>query len=123
MGNGDACSPPSYRTADRGPRISLRYVMTTTGSKATGSETTGSKKARRPLGTPPAAEGENPGWTVFSYLLGGMAFYGAVGWAIGHWVIHSALCFPLGMVAGLALSIVLIVLRFGRTEATRTDKP
>jgi ATP synthase protein I len=83
---------------------------------------TGSKKARRPLGQAPDTGQENPGWAVFSYLLGGMAFYGGLGWALGHWVIHSALCFPLGMVVGLALSIVLIVLRFGRAEATRTDK-
>jgi ATP synthase protein I len=57
---------------------------------------------------------ENPGWTVFSYLLTGMIFYGGLGWVLGHWVIHSALCFPLGMVAGLALSITLVILRYGR---------
>jgi ATP synthase protein I len=82
---------------------------------------TGSKGSRRSLGTPPDTEG-NPGWTVFSWLLGGMIFYGGIGWAIGHWVLHSALCFPLGMVVGLALSIVLVILRFGRAEAPRTDK-
>lgn len=58
---------------------------------------------------------ENPGWTVFSYLLAGMIFYGGVGWAIGHWALHSPLWFPLGMVVGLALSIVLVILRFGRS--------
>ena len=58
---------------------------------------------------------ENPGWTVFSYLLTGMIFYGGVGWAIGHWALHSPLWFPLGMVVGLALSIVLVILRFGRS--------
>lgn len=83
---------------------------------------TGSKRSRRPLGAPPDTSQENPGWAVFSYLLGGMAFYGAIGWAIGHWVLHSALWFPLGMVVGLALSIVLIILRFGRAEAPGTDK-
>jgi ATP synthase protein I len=81
-----------------------------------------STRAKRPLGTPPDTGQENPGWTVFSYLLTGMIFYGGIGWAIGHWVVHSTLCFPLGMVVGLALAIVLVILRFGRTEATRTDK-
>jgi hypothetical protein len=81
-----------------------------------------SRQSRRGLGTPPDTSQENPGWTVFSYLLGGMIFYGGLGWALGHWVLHSALWFPLGMVVGLALSIVLVILRFGRAEATRTDK-
>lgn len=57
---------------------------------------------------------ESAGWTIFSYLLAGMIFYGGVGWVIGHWVVHSPLFFPLGMVVGLALSIVLVILRFGR---------
>ena len=74
-------------------------------------------RTRRALGTAPPPGTENPGWTVFSYLLSGMIFYGAVGWALGHWVIHSTLMFPLGMVVGLALAITLIILRFGRSGA------
>jgi ATP synthase protein I len=74
-------------------------------------------RTRRGLGTAPSPGTENPGWTVFSYLLSGMIFYGAVGWALGHWVIHSTLLFPLGMVVGLALAITLIILRFGRSGA------
>jgi fatty acid desaturase len=58
--------------------------------------------------------GENAGWTIFSYLIAGMAFYGAVGWLIGRWTGHPLL-FPLGMLAGLALSIGLIIYRFGRS--------
>lgn len=61
----------------------------------------------------PAGRGD--GWTAFSYMIGGMAFYGAAGWMLGHWVWHSALLFPLGMVLGLALSIVLIIYSFGRS--------
>jgi ATP synthase protein I len=79
---------------------------------------TGSRTpTRRGLGKPPAPGTENPGWTIFSYLLAGMIFYGGVGWVIGRWAIHSALCFPLGMVVGLALAIVLVILRFGRSGA------
>ncbi|MGH3155336.1 MAG: AtpZ/AtpI family protein [Streptosporangiaceae bacterium] len=69
------------------------------------------------MGKPPTPGTENPGWAIFSYMIAGMIFYGAVGWALGRWVIHSTLCFPLGMVVGLALAIVLIILRFGRSEA------
>jgi hypothetical protein len=74
-------------------------------------------RARRALGTPPSPGTDNPGWTAFSYLLSGMIFYGALGWALGHWVIHTALLFPLGMVVGLALGITLVILRFGRSGA------
>jgi len=73
--------------------------------------------ARRVPRTPPAPGTENPGWAIFSYMIAGIIFYGGVGWAIGHWVIHSTLLFPLGMVVGLALAITLIILRFGRSGA------
>jgi F0F1-type ATP synthase assembly protein I len=51
---------------------------------------------------------------VFSYLLSGMILYGGLGWLIGRWV-HTALLFPIGMVVGLALGIVLVIFRFGRS--------
>jgi len=75
------------------------------------------KRSRRPPGRtpgPPTGEG-NPGWTVFSYLLSGMILYGGIGWVIGHWVWHSFLAFPLGMLFGLLLSIILVYYRFGRS--------
>jgi ATP synthase protein I len=68
----------------------------------------------RPAQDGPGA-GSGAGWTAVSYLLGGMAVYGGIGWAIGHWVWHSALFFPLGMVVGLALATVLIIISFGRS--------
>jgi ATP synthase protein I len=74
----------------------------------------GGPRSRRGLGGPPDTSNENPGWTIFSYLLAGMILYGGIGWVIGRWVVHSALAFPLGMVAGLALAIVLVILRYGR---------
>jgi ATP synthase protein I len=77
---------------------------------------------RRGLGTPPDPRHENPGWTVFSYLLSGMIVYGAIGWAIGRWVVHSTLLFPIGMVVGLALAVTLVILRFGRPGAARDGK-
>lgn len=94
--------------------------MTGNGTPMTGNGTpmTGNGNGTSPGETPDSRKltgAENPGWAVFSYLLTGMIFYGAVGWAIGHWVIHSPLFFPLGMVVGLALSIVLVILRFGRS--------
>ena len=67
----------------------------------------------------PAAEGRaqglNIGWTVFSYLLAGMAAYGAIGWLIGR-AVHVPLLFPIGMLVGLAISIGFIIYRYGRQE-------
>jgi ATP synthase protein I len=62
----------------------------------------------------PPGGGSNAGWTLFSYLISGMAFYGAVGWLIGRWT-HVALLFPLGMLVGLLLAIVLIIYKYGRS--------
>jgi ATP synthase protein I len=56
---------------------------------------------------------ENAGWSVFSYLIAGMAAYGGIGWLIGHWL-HATILFPVGMLTGLVLAIVLIIYRYGR---------
>jgi ATP synthase protein I len=53
------------------------------------------------------------GWRVFSYMITGMVFYGGLGWLIGHWTGISIL-FPLGMILGIVLSIVLVIFRYAR---------
>lgn len=58
---------------------------------------------------------ENPGWRIFGYLVSGMAVYGGIGWLVGRWVGNQPLCLAVGMVAGLALAIALIVFRYGRS--------
>ena len=68
-----------------------------------------------PGGRPsPPRDGGNASWTIFSYLLAGMLVYGGIGWLIGHWTGHP-LIFPLGMVAGLGLSLWLVIYRYGRS--------
>jgi hypothetical protein len=57
---------------------------------------------------------ENAGWSVFSYLISGMAVYGGIGWPVGRWT-HLSFLFPVGMLAGLALAIVLVIYRYGRS--------
>jgi ATP synthase protein I len=49
-----------------------------------------------------------------SYLIGGMALYGGIGWLIGRWT-GIAVLFPVGMLLGLGLSLALVVLRFTRS--------
>jgi len=60
------------------------------------------------------SSGENHGWTIFGYLISGMAVYGGIGWLVSRWT-QLALLFPLGMLAGLAAAILLIVLKYGRS--------
>lgn len=55
----------------------------------------------------------NDGYTILSYLIAGMVAYGGVGWLVGHWTGFS-LAFPLGMLFGLAVSIGLVIHRYGR---------
>jgi F0F1-type ATP synthase assembly protein I len=61
------------------------------------------------------AQGLETGWTVFSYLLAGMAAYGGIGWLIGR-AVHVTLLFPIGMLVGLGISIGYIIHRFGRQQ-------
>jgi len=72
--------------------------------------------SRRTAAAQGRAEGLNVGWTVFSYLLAGMAAYGAIGWLIGR-AVHVSLLFPIGMLVGLGISIGFIIYRYGRQEA------
>jgi ATP synthase protein I len=65
---------------------------------------------RDPSQPRPASEG----WAILSYLIGGMAVYGFVGWLIGHWTGLPWL-FPVGMLAGLASAIALVILRVTRS--------
>ncbi len=68
------------------------------------------------------AEGLNVGWTVFSYLLSGMAAYGIIGWLIGR-ALHLSLLFPIGMLIGLGISIAFIIYRYGREGLGGTASP
>jgi F0F1-type ATP synthase assembly protein I len=61
--------------------------------------------------------GENPGWTIFSYLLAGMGVYGGIGWLIGRWVGNPPAFLAIGMVVGLVLAIALTIFRYGRYSA------
>lgn len=92
------------RTAARGPRPVLRALWRGT----VGVTGRGSPEPE------PGAHHERDGWRVFSYMIGGMVLYGGVGWLIGHWTGISIL-FPLGMILGIVLSVLLIIFRFARS--------
>ncbi|MBO0809923.1 MAG: hypothetical protein J2P32_16630 [Actinobacteria bacterium] len=82
--------------------------MSGTGPPGQGRADRGRESRGRP-GPPPANPGT--GWSVLSYLIAGMALYGAIGWLIGRWT-HITVLFPVGMIAGLGFGITLVILRF-----------
>jgi F0F1-type ATP synthase assembly protein I len=57
--------------------------------------------------------GASAGWRILSYMIGGMILYGGIGWLVGRWTGIAAL-FPVGMLFGLGLSILMVFLRYGR---------
>jgi ATP synthase protein I len=67
------------------------------------------------------AKGLNIGWTVLSYLLSGMAAYGAIGWLIGR-AVHVEMLFPIGMLVGLAISLGFVIWRYGRNANAGENK-
>ena len=79
------------------------------------------KQAQKQAAARGRAQGLEVGWTVFSYLLAGMAAYGGIGWLIGR-AVHVPLLFPLGMLVGLGISIGYIIHRFGRQQAAERAK-
>jgi hypothetical protein len=66
------------------------------------------------------AQGLNTGWTVFSYLLSGMAAYGAIGWLVGR-AVHVSMLFPIGMLVGIAISLGFVIWRYGRNAGAGND--
>jgi ATP synthase protein I len=77
--------------------------------------------ARKQAAARGRAQGLEVGWTVFSYLLAGMAAYGGIGWLIGR-AVNVPLLFPVGMLVGLGISIGYIIHRFGRQQAVERPR-
>jgi ATP synthase protein I len=65
-------------------------------------------------GQAPPTPRESDGWRILSYMLGGMILYGGIGWLVGKLTGISVL-FPVGMILGIGLSIVLIIFRVSKT--------
>jgi ATP synthase protein I len=60
-----------------------------------------------------ADNSSNAGWTIFGYLLSGMAFYGGLGWLIGRWT-HITALFPIGMLVGIGVGVFAVIYKYGR---------
>jgi ATP synthase protein I len=64
---------------------------------------------------PDASGGMNEGMRVLSYLISGVALYGALGWLADR-LLGTAFLLPIGIVLGAALGIFVIIRRFGQVE-------
>jgi ATP synthase protein I len=73
-------------------------------------------EARREAEGKGRAQGLETGWTITSYLIGGMIAYGGIGWLIGR-AVHIWMLFPIGMLVGLAISLSYIIFRYGKQQA------
>lgn len=74
----------------------------------------GGGKQKPSPASPSDPRGPTDGWQVLSYMIGGMALYGGIGWLIGRWT-HLPVLFPIGMIAGLAAAVALIIFRVSRS--------
>jgi ATP synthase protein I len=61
-----------------------------------------------------ADDSQNAGWSIFGYLVSGMAFYGGLGWLIGHFT-HLPVLFPIGALAGLGVGVFAVFYKYGRS--------
>jgi ATP synthase protein I len=61
-----------------------------------------------------AEESQNAGWSIFAYLISGMAFYGGLGWLIGHFT-HIPVLFPIGALVGIGIGIFAVYYKYGRS--------
>ena len=68
------------------------------------------------------AVGMNTGLRVLSYLIAGVALYGALGWLADH-VLGTGFLLPIGIVLGAAASAYTIIRRFGQVSETPEPMP
>ena len=64
-------------------------------------------------GPPRASRDANEAWSILSYLISGMAFWGFVGWALVRWT-GWTLLFPVFLIFGILVAFYLIWIRYLR---------
>ena len=62
----------------------------------------------------PMAAASDLGAQITSYLIAGPLTFGAIGWGLDK-LLHTGFLVPVGVLAGVALSMYVIWLRYGRT--------
>jgi ATP synthase protein I len=57
--------------------------------------------------------GAGQGWTAVSYLIGGIAVWGFIGWLVDRWIHTGGIATAVGAVLGAAGGVYLVVRRLG----------
>src|SRR4030095_9704919 len=66
------------------------------------------------------SEGMDLGLRVLSYLISGVLVYGLLGWLGDHYL-GTKFLLPIGIVAGAAFGVYVIIRRFGRVDETAPE--
>jgi hypothetical protein len=90
-----------------------RTARSTATTRSTGTTSDGTTSDGNANAAEMRALGLSTGWTIFSYMISGLAAYGAIGWGIGK-AVHATWPFPAGMMVGLAISVGFVIYRYGR---------
>lgn len=53
------------------------------------------------------------GWSILSYLLSGLIFYGGLGWLADRFF-HTSFWLPIGIILGAVASFYLVIKRYGQ---------
>ena len=64
-------------------------------------------------GPPRSSSDANEAWSILSYLISGMVFWGGLGWVLARWT-GWTLLFPFLLVFGVVVAFYLIWIRFLR---------
>jgi len=69
-----------------------------------------------------ASVGMDQGMRVLSYLIAGVGVYGFLGW-LGDHLLGTSFLLPIGIVAGAAFGVYVIIRRFGPDSAPGPSAP
>ena len=70
----------------------------------------------------PTAQADAMGSTVLAYLITGPILFGVIGWLVDRWLDVTGFI-AVGILAGMGLSLYIIWLRYGTSQAPTTDHP
>jgi ATP synthase protein I len=102
---------------DQDGRPHIRLLQEPPERKVPGPRPRPGLRKRRPVDdTPMPARGT--GMTITSHLIAGILAYGLIGWLIGR-AVHLPILTAVGMLAGLGISVSLIIYRYGRSTPPR----
>ena len=62
------------------------------------------------------SRGIDTGYRVLSYLIAGVLVWGGLGW-LADYLLGTAFLLPVGIVLGAALSVYMVIRRFGQLSA------